>query len=88
MNVSLTPELEQLIDSKVAAGSYHSASEVVRDALRLLQKRDEIQAAKLSALRAEIAKGDAELKAGKYRDGDQVMADLKKRLRKLKHANG
>jgi antitoxin ParD1/3/4 len=88
MNVSLTPELEQLINSKVAAGSYHSASEVVREALRLLRQRDESHAAKLAALRAEIEKGDAELEAGQYRDGDEVMADMRRRLRKLKRSNG
>jgi len=39
-NVSLTPELEALVDSKVASGRYRSASEVVRAALRLLDERD------------------------------------------------
>ena len=88
MNVSLTPELERLINSRVAAGAYNSASEVVREALRLLQKRDETHAAKLAALRAEIEKGDAEIEAGDYRDGEQVMEDIRKRLRKLKRSNG
>jgi antitoxin ParD1/3/4 len=36
MNVSLTPELEELINQKVSSGLYHSASEVIREALRLL----------------------------------------------------
>ena len=39
-NVSLTPELEALDDSKVASGRYRSASEVVRAALRLLDERE------------------------------------------------
>ena len=39
-NVSLTPELEALVDSKVASGRYRSASEVVRAALRLLDERE------------------------------------------------
>jgi antitoxin ParD1/3/4 len=39
-NVSLTPELETLVDSKVASGRYRSASEVVRAALRLLDERE------------------------------------------------
>ena len=39
-NVSLTPELEALVDSKVVSGRYRSASEVVRAALRLLDKRE------------------------------------------------
>jgi antitoxin ParD1/3/4 len=40
MNVSLTPELERFVASKVESGRYHSASEVVREAPRLLEERD------------------------------------------------
>ncbi len=54
MNVSLTPQLEDLIKNKVATGRYHSASEVVRDALRLLEERDAMQAMKLESLRHDI----------------------------------
>jgi antitoxin ParD1/3/4 len=53
MNVSLTPELGQYIRTKVASGRYLSASEVVREALRLLEQKDE----QLEALRVEIQKG-------------------------------
>ena len=38
MNISLTPELEELIHQKVASGLYHSASEVIREGLRLLKE--------------------------------------------------
>ena len=41
MNVSLTPELEELVNEKVRTGLYHTASEVVREALRLLKQRDD-----------------------------------------------
>jgi antitoxin ParD1/3/4 len=40
MNVSLTPELEELVNKKVRSGLYQTASEVVREALRLLRQRD------------------------------------------------
>lgn len=40
MNVSLTPKLEEFIREKVSSGLYNNASEVVREALRLLVKRD------------------------------------------------
>ena len=40
MNVSLTPELEDLVNQKVRSGRYRSASEVVREALRLFEERD------------------------------------------------
>jgi putative addiction module CopG family antidote len=41
MNVSLTPELEELVNEKVRSGFYQTASEVVREALRLLKQRDD-----------------------------------------------
>jgi antitoxin ParD1/3/4 len=49
-NVSLTPELEALVDSKVASGRYRSASEVVRAALRLLDERERRMERKLQTL--------------------------------------
>jgi antitoxin ParD1/3/4 len=87
MNVSLTPELEQMINAKVSRGLYTSASEVVREALRLLQLRDETQEAKLAALRVEIEKGISELEAGNFRDGEQVVSEIDNRLRQLKRNN-
>jgi antitoxin ParD1/3/4 len=57
MNVSLTAELEQLIHKKVETGLYLSASEVVREALRLLEERDKIQAMRFEDVRREIQIG-------------------------------
>lgn len=57
MNVSLTPQLEELVQKKVASGLYGSASEVVREALRLLEERDRVRALRQEELRAEIRKG-------------------------------
>jgi antitoxin ParD1/3/4 len=54
MNISLTPHLEEMIREKIASGSYNSASEVVREALRLLEQEDEIRAIKLQRLRRDI----------------------------------
>lgn len=88
MNVSLTPELEQVIDLKVKSGKYSSASEVVREGLRLLQRRDDIHEAKLNALRAEIQKGIDDLEAGRYQDGETAMAEIKERLLALRPKNG
>lgn len=53
MNVSLTPHLESLVSQYVSSGRYSSASEVVREALRLL----EIREAQLAQLRALIDEG-------------------------------
>jgi antitoxin ParD1/3/4 len=88
MNVSLTKELEGLVEQKVKTGLYSSASEVIREGLRLLQQRDDLREAKLNALRAEIQKGIDDLEAGRYRDGEEVMAQIKERLLERKANNG
>ena len=87
MNVSLTPELEEIVDQKVKGGLYNSASEVVREGLRLLQQRDEMREAKLNALRAEIQEGIDSLEAGRYRDLSESMTEIKARLMARKPQN-
>lgn len=57
MNISLTPHLENLVKTKVESGLYNSASEVMREALRLLEKRDQLHATRIEELRAEISRG-------------------------------
>jgi antitoxin ParD1/3/4 len=57
MNISLTPQLEALVKNKVESGLYGSASEVMRDALRLLEARDQRQHLRVEELRTEIKKG-------------------------------
>jgi antitoxin ParD1/3/4 len=57
MNISLTPHLEERIREKIASGSYNSASEVVREALRLLEQEDQMRALKLQKMRHDIREG-------------------------------
>jgi antitoxin ParD1/3/4 len=57
MNINLTPQLEDLIRQKVASGRYNSASEVVREALRLMEEQDSLRAIKLERLRRDIQEG-------------------------------
>ncbi len=57
MNVNLTPQLEELVRSKVASGLYTSASEVVREALRLMDEQDQLRMAKLEQLRSDVRHG-------------------------------
>jgi antitoxin ParD1/3/4 len=75
MNVSLTPELEQYIQAKVQSGFYHSSSEVIREALRLLKERDILQADKLETLRQEVLRGVAQADEGTF--STRTSADLK-----------
>jgi antitoxin ParD1/3/4 len=68
MNFSLTPALEQFVRDRAASGSYNNASEVVRDALRLLRRVEEERELKMERLRAAIREGDEALARGEYID--------------------
>ncbi len=57
MNIHLTDHFEKFIENKLKSGHYSSASEVVRDALRLFEEQEQIKALKLQALKEEIKKG-------------------------------
>jgi len=81
MNVSLTPELDTFVHDKVESGMYHSASEVIREGLRLMQERDEKHQAQLEQLRKEIQFGFDQIERGEsktYKAGefDKFYADL------------
>lgn len=58
-NVNLTDELDRFVLAKVQSGRYDSASEVVRAALRTLEREEQEYEVKLAALRAAIDEGDA-----------------------------
>ena len=79
MNVSLTKELEQLVNDNVKTGRYLSASEVVREALRLLEERDRLRAIRLRELRKEIQKG---LKSRPSIAAEDVFRELREKARK------
>jgi antitoxin ParD1/3/4 len=57
MNISLTEQLEKFVSDQVQSGAYQSASEVVREGLRLLVERRKTEELKLAALRAAIREG-------------------------------
>jgi antitoxin ParD1/3/4 len=56
VNVSLTPELEKFVTAKVHSGRYNSASEVVREALRLLEEHDASRTARLAEFNRELGR--------------------------------
>jgi antitoxin ParD1/3/4 len=83
MNISLTPELEQYVNGKVQGGLYHSASEVVREGLRLLKEKDELYQYKLAELRREIQIGIDQADRGQVKPlTDELVQDIKDRGRK------
>ena len=72
MNVSLTPELEKLVTRKVESGLYQSASEVIREGLRLLDDHDRLRELHLSEVRNKIQTGLDQLDRGEGIPGDQA----------------
>jgi antitoxin ParD1/3/4 len=54
MNVNLTPEMAEFVESELATGDYASASELVRDTLRLLRRDRDIESEKAEILRRAI----------------------------------
>ena len=66
MNIFLTPELEQLVAQKVGTGMYQTASEVIREGLRLLKERD----LRLESLRRDVRAGFDAVDRGEFSDYD------------------
>ncbi len=92
MNVSLTKELERFVTNKVKSGRYGSASEVVRESLRLLEQEDQKKRFSFSSreeLEAKLLEGVESLDRGEQRPARDVEAELLKRSgarRKKQHA--
>ncbi|MHC5766897.1 MAG: type II toxin-antitoxin system ParD family antitoxin [Nostoc sp.] len=82
MNVSLTPELEQLVKDKVNSGRYHSVNEVMGEALRLLDERDRVQEKRLAELKAKIQEGIEASERGEVVDGEEVFAEIEEDIRR------
>lgn len=78
MNVHLTEELEAAVHERVKSGRYNSASEVVRDALRLLMDRDELMGLRKEELRKKIRAGLDSLDRGEGVDGEEFFAQLER----------
>ena len=76
MNVSFTLELEQFVQAKVKTGRYLSASEVVREALSLLDDRDRLREIRIDALRKEIVIGIEQSDRGEVFEGEEVIQEL------------
>ena len=64
MNVSLTPELEKFVSTKVESGRYTSASEVVREALRMLEEHDQARDHQIAQFNEELGRRLASLDRG------------------------
>ena len=81
LNVSLPKELEVRVREHVASGLYGSASEVIREALRLFETYHSVQQARLAALKADIDQGFADIDAGRVSPVNmaEIMAEGRRR---------
>jgi antitoxin ParD1/3/4 len=82
MNVSLTRELEKFVNEKVESGRYSSASEVIREGLRLLQEHEELKQREIAAVRAKIDRGIAQLERGEGIPGSEAVRTLRRNRQK------
>lgn len=83
MNVSLTPELEHFIQDKVNSGMYTSASEVIRESLRLLHTHDNLQNQRIKQLNQAIDIGLQQLSIGKKVPAHETYDRMKQKINKL-----
>lgn len=67
-NVVLSAHQHELVESLVASGRYQNASEVLREGLRLLERQEAEDAAKIAALRDAAERGWSDLTAGRFDD--------------------
>lgn len=79
MNVSLTPELQKFVIAKVESGRYNSASEVVREALRLLEEHDQNRAAQLAEFNKELGRRLGSLDRGQRVDPGEARGRLQRK---------
>jgi antitoxin ParD1/3/4 len=84
MNVSLTPELEKLVNEKVKSGLYTSASEVIREGLRLLQEQEELRRIKHESLKRDIKEGLDGLDRGERLPAKKVFAEMTKKAKAMR----
>ncbi len=78
INVNLTPLLEEMVRQKVKSGLYTSASEVIREALRLMGEQDSLRQAKFDQLRQDIRAGIESGPATVW-DADEIKRTARKR---------
>jgi len=88
MNVSLTPELEQFIQSQIESGKYASTDEVILAALRAFEERERIYKGRFEELRQEIMVGVEASELGEVVDGEIVFSQLQQKLQQLRDHEG
>ena len=83
MNISLTPELEKYVHDKVHGGMYTSASEVVRESLRVMHSFEDLQKKRIQELDDSIAISMQQIQRGQKISGDVSYKKMKNKIRKI-----
>ena len=86
VNISLTPELDAFLQSRVQSGRYQTTSEVVREALRLLERQEQERDEALLWRRASLERGAEEANRGALLDGDEVFSELRDMIEERRKA--
>jgi antitoxin ParD1/3/4 len=82
VNISLTPELDKFLQSRVKSGRYQTTSEVVREALRLLEHQENERDNAFQRLQAKLERGAAQARRRDLFDGDEVFEELREMIEK------
>ncbi|QHG19148.1 type II toxin-antitoxin system ParD family antitoxin [Nostoc sp. ATCC 53789] len=77
MYIQIKPELEQFIQAQLASGRFTNADDVINEAFKLLQEREQ----RLEELRQKIAVGTEQIAKGQVTDGEVVFAKLQEKIR-------
>jgi antitoxin ParD1/3/4 len=77
VNVSLTPELDAFLQARVKSGRYQTTSEVVREALRLLERKEAERDEAFQLLKAKLKRGALQAERGELLDGEEVFEELR-----------
>lgn len=86
MSISLTPELEEFIQSQVASGKYASTDEVIIAGIKLLEERENIYKGRFEELKREIMVGVEQLERGERLDGREVIEKLRQKNQAIRKA--
>ena len=86
VNISITPELDAFLRDRVNSGRYQTTSEVVREALRLLERHEQEREEAFHQLKAKLEEGARQAERGELIDGDEVFSELREMIEERRRA--
>jgi antitoxin ParD1/3/4 len=86
VNISITPELDAFLSSRVQSGRYQTTSEMVREALRLLERQKQERDTAVERLKAKLQRSAAQAERDELLDGDEVFDELREMIQERRRA--